>query len=200
MKLFKKSIYCIFALFLFISLFHIHGCSDSSDDIFQQSSQLSIGIADDPCTDLFSEVNVTFSSFTIVPVDELGNPAGEPIQLVPEGGAEPINILDYIYPNYKEVPFNVDLEPGTYEIVSVTISAVTVASDDPDIAPLVPELNALLAQRIPAEGRVLNCIGNLGFTVLDDKTTTVILDISINCDSLLSSFSPTVEVKNTIHR
>ena len=196
MKVLKSGISILFAFFLALSLFCIPACSDSDHDVFNQGTRFNIGITDIPCTDLFTAVNVTFSSFVIQNVT-----ANEQIELVPTGGPVTINLLDYLNPNAFIIPF--EIPPGTYKMVSMTIDAVAVTSDM-----LTPEqvqaINDMLLTFMPITFDFGNVIPNPTFTVPADMETTVIIDINCN-DSILEdggtySFEPIAEIVDIVHR
>jgi hypothetical protein len=178
MRFLKSGIYIFFAFLLTASLFYMSACSDD-DDIFNRNTSFNIGITDVPCTELFTEVNMTFSSFKVVPSDLEGNPTGDEIELVPEPPLT-LNILDYINPNVFTLPFQV--LPGTYKLVSLTIDAIEIASDTLDPAQ-VDAINDMLLQFMPLEVIFGDTAPNVIFTVPEGMDTTVVIDI--NCSELL---------------
>ncbi len=194
MKVFTSGFIALFAILLTLPFLSMSGCSDSSNDIFNRNTAFNIGITDIPCADLFTAVNVTFSSFILENVD-----TAEVIELTPD---EPINILDYINPNVFVIPF--DLEPGTYKLISVTIEAVEVESEDGQFTQeQIDAINAMLLTFMPVTFDFSNN-PSATFTVPQNMETTVIIDINCN-DSMLHNggeygFDPHLEILDVVHR
>ncbi|MEW5806057.1 MAG: DUF4382 domain-containing protein [Acidobacteriota bacterium] len=188
MKILRLSGYTFFAFLLGCALFYLPACSDSDNNIFKGSGQLEIAVTDVPI-DSLSSVLVTISSITVAK-------ESDGIWVEEKHTFDPpvtVDLLQYRHAMHQEftLPETISLEDGTYKLISVYISHVTVINSNQE---------TVLDMDLTEEQGTYNFADHnqtIIFSVVAGQVTTLLIDIDCESSVIYNggySFTPNMSV------